>query len=121
VLALMLSFFLGTSAKRVLILTAFGVCAVVALVVAALVFAPSSPSTCRECNEYFGRWLSPLTFFSASLNVGAWFGGVLFGASMRSRKTSALDDPPVNDLAYLLVAWSIAGGAFFILLITSLG
>ena len=103
---LALALALGTSAKRAAILSLCGLLAIAALVVAVVVSADTDSSTCRECNDYFGHFLSPLVFASAAMNVVGWYGGVAFGARLRGSRIVT------NDKFYGLVSGSFGAVAF---------
>jgi hypothetical protein len=93
----------GTSPKRVAILSLCGVLAIVALVVGAFLTADTDASACHDCNADQGRYLGPLVFFFAALNVAGWWGDVALGAALRG--TRAMSDA---DSFYGLSAASVA-------------
>jgi hypothetical protein len=111
-IGLALALRLGTSPKRAAIFSPCGVLAIVTLVVVAFLTADRDASACHECNAYQGRYLSPLVFFFAALNVAGWCGGVALGSALRG--TRAMSDA---DRFYGLTAASVAAVAFVVLLL----
>jgi hypothetical protein len=103
---------LGTSVKRAAILHVCGVGLIVAVVVLAFVSADADSSSCSECSAYYGRYLSPLVFFFAALNVAGWSAGLAVSASMRGAR--AVTD---EDRFYRLTSGSVAALTFVVLLL----
>jgi hypothetical protein len=110
VVGLGLSLAFATSGARSFVATAVGVLTVGVLLTIAFLNAPTSAAEAfHDQGEYAGRWLDPVIFVAAMLNVVAWFLGVLFGGLFRRADRGDQAATPYTAASWLLVCVAILG------------
>lgn len=82
-IALILTFLVGRSRRRVGIVLASGLALPVGWAVAVFVLA-SADQPCHDCGRYLGRYVDPVFFLIWLLNALGWTLGCLIGGATRS-------------------------------------
>ena len=88
-LAALVTYWLGRSARRVAIIVAVGVALLLAWFLLIWATAPRSveEADCHHCAEYFGRWIDPIGVWFSGILVALWVAGVVVGWAVRAVAT----------------------------------
>jgi hypothetical protein len=82
IVALVLAFAVGRTARRVGVVLATGLLLVALWGVLGIVLA-SEDQACHDCGRYFGKWIDPVFFLFLAFNALGWTAGSLIGAGLR--------------------------------------